>query len=106
MDTARDAPRRLPQLPAPLQCFRPRGFSGVTPAPRREKAVASSSTGVSAREATSLILRTEVGFASASSFLLGAAELQTRTLMIDAVIALAAPWPAPHRRSFLWGSPP
>lgn len=44
--------------------------------------------------ATSLILLTEVVFASVSSVLLGAAELQTRTLLGGALILLAAVWSA------------
>lgn len=44
--------------------------------------------------ATSLILLTEVVFASVSSVLLGAAELQTHTLLGGALILLAALWAA------------
>lgn len=44
--------------------------------------------------ATSLILLTEVVFASVSSVLLGAAELQPRTLLGGALILLAALWAA------------
>lgn len=44
--------------------------------------------------ATSLVLLTEVVFASVSSVLLDAADLQTRTLMGGALILLAALWAA------------
>jgi drug/metabolite transporter (DMT)-like permease len=49
--------------------------------------------------ATSLILLTEIVFASVSSVLLGAAELQTRTLIGGALILLAAVWAARPGRS-------
>lgn len=49
--------------------------------------------------ATSLILLTEIVFASVSSVLLGAAELQPRTLFGGALILLAALWATwPERR--------
>ncbi|WP_431733228.1 EamA family transporter [Hylemonella gracilis] len=50
--------------------------------------------------ATALIMLTEVVFASVSSVLLGAAELQTRTLVGGALILLAAAWAAwPERKA-------
>ncbi len=48
--------------------------------------------------ATSLILLTEVVFASISAVLLGAAELQARTLIGGALILLAAVWAARRGR--------
>jgi drug/metabolite transporter (DMT)-like permease len=48
---------------------------------------------------TALIMLTEIVFASVSSVLLGAAELQTRTLLGGALILAAAAWAAwPERR--------
>lgn len=54
--------------------------------------------------ATSLILLTEVVFASVSSVLLGAAELQTRTLLGGALILLAALWAALPARAHSRGN--